>query len=165
MGKKYTAFLTPASPGEGFNIQTDEHRLKYIELDEKTREAVLSEASLYTVQASVTRSYEYDDDDYPSRSYDSYTAGPLELVSLSSPLYSTNDVLADILVIDGEFAGIVVKHRKWGGSGWSNYDYSWYTVIYKDGRISGTNLSEYSFSGSSSSKEEETVYYLNKNEE
>ena len=142
------------------SIQTKDLAFAYTTLSEAEEKSVKAEMEQYLLMASCCAEYEYDDDDGPSRYYSTKTFDLDELTSLSSPMYSTDIPCADILVSGGSFRGLILKGRRWGGNGWNNYDERWYMILYVDGTIVGDNVSSYSFSGSSSSKEEDTVYTL-----
>lgn len=142
-------------------IETKGLSLVYVTLDEEHDKRVREQMSRYTLNISCYYEYEYDDyDDGPTRSYDSKDVELADLLSLSSPVYSTDAPRADILLVDGSFAGVILRASSRGGNGWDNYDEWWYCLLYKDGRILGKNKSSYSFSGASSSKDEESTYTL-----
>ncbi len=162
MAKIYARFLTPvAKPESGkTKIVTQEFTLQYAEFDEQTTLRIKQEMAKYEICVDKDYSYEYDEDDYPSRG-SSRKVVPIEkVVSLSSGFYSTDEPRGDCLIIGGQFVGVVLGVEKKGGNGWSNYFDSWYCVLYTDGRISGENTGEYCFSGESSSKEEEYTYTI-----
>ena len=77
-------------------------------------------------------------------------------------MYCTDEPQVDCLIIGGQFVGVVVLIKKVGGNGWSNYAQTNYAVLYTDGRIVGDNTSSYNYSGESSSRDDETTYYLHK---
>ena len=166
MEKTYARFLVEVDekkePDRGTKIGP--YKLTYGRLDEKTAEQVKKQMAEYTLSVYERYETEYDDDDYPSVSHD-YKRFELEnIVSLSSGCYSTDEAQGDILVLNGQFAGVVIKARRWGGNGFSNYDDWWYCILQADGTIVGKNESEYSFYGSSSSKERSWEYTLVKKE-
>ncbi len=86
------------------------------------------------------------------------------MTSRSSGVYSTDDVIGDILVENGHFAGVVLQVREQGGSAWTSYDTKNNTILYTDGRVVGKAQSSYSFSGPSSSKDTTDTYTLIKKE-
>ena len=162
--KIYARFLRPVSvPEKGKRtIYTDELTLQYAEYGEKATARLQKEAAKYEVCSDNDYSYEYDEDDYPTRGSKRKLFEVEKLVSLSSGCYSTDEVRADILIVRGHFAGVVVYTERRGGNGWNNYSENGYAVLYKDGRIVGNNVSSYSYSGASSSKDDEYTYTLRK---
>ncbi len=107
-----------------------------------------------------------EDDDYDRKYTGTSTKDvPLaEMTSRSSGAYSTDDVIGDILVENGHFAGVVLQVREQGGSAWTSYDRKNNTILYTDGRVVGKAQSSYSYSGSSSSKDTTDTYTLIKKE-
>lgn len=162
--KTYARFLTPVSePVAGKKIlKTEEYSLQYVEYDEETTKQLLEEASKYYV--GKNKSYSYENDVYNTQSSSTSYSGIRadKLISISSMMYSTDEPQADCLIIDGHFAGVVVLIEQKGGNGWSNYCYTNYAVLYTDGRISGNNVSCYSFNGEDSSREDTNRYTLHK---
>ena len=159
--KTYARFLTPVGNSiEGKKYVTEEYTLQYADFDTEVIARIREQMADYEVVFDKDYSYEYEDDDYPTRGYDRKVVDVGELISLSSGMYSTDDARGDVLVIDGRFAGVVVNLEEVGGNGWSNYQRSWYAVLYTDGRISGKNEGHYSFYGESSSKENTYTYTL-----
>lgn len=168
MEKVFARFLVPTAElrDAKANIIAGGKMLTYTELDSEVEKFVREQMSGFWLHLSCFYEYEYDDDDDgPSRSYDTKIIELADLVSLSSPTYSTDAPCADIIVENGTFSGVVLKGRRWGGSGWDNYDESWYVILYADGRIIGKNETCYCFSGESSSKCEEKTFTLEKKEE
>lgn len=108
-------------------------------------------------------SYTYEYDDYDDKSHGSdikYVAVP-DMVSCVSGIYSTSDVLGDILITpDGQFVGVIIKLVDKGGNGWDNYRNVSYALLFTDGRVVGKPKQCYSFSGESSSKESTNEYDL-----
>ncbi len=148
------------------SLTTKSFSFVYTELDEKQEELVRKQMSKYLLNVSSRYEYEYDDyDDGPSVSYDDKDFEISELLSLSSPVYSTSAPCADIIVSYGSFEGIIIKVTNVGGNGWNNYNEWWYTILYANGTMLGKNKSSYSFSGESSSKDEEKTYTLIKKKE
>lgn len=146
------------------SIRTKGLSFVYTTLSEKQEKSVKKQMSKYLLSVFRCYEYEYDDDDGPSRSYSSKDFEIEDLLSLSSPTYSTDAPCVDILVAGGSFMGVILKATNRGGSGWDNYDEWWYVILYADGTILGKNVSSYSFSGESYSKDEETTYTLIKKE-
>lgn len=142
------------------DIETKGLSFVYTVLDENLEQKIKAEMKNYFLNVFYYYEYEYDDDDGPSKSYNNKDFEIEDLISLTSPVYSTDEVCADIIISEGSFKGLIMKGRNWGGSGWNNYDEWWYIILYADGTILGKNKSTYSFSGSSSSKEEEKTYEL-----
>ena len=142
------------------DIKTKGFSLAYVTLSEKQEQRVKKQMSKYYLYVSRCSEYEYDDDDGPSRSYDSKEIELENLLSLSSPTYSTDQPCADIILSGGSFEGVILKASRVGGNGWNNYDESWYVILYTDGTMLGKNQSSYSFHGESSSKEIETTFTL-----
>ena len=160
--KTLIKFLTPVNKGENGKIRTSEFLLKYIEYDEETTKRLHEQMAEYEVY--VSNSYKYEDDDYGTTKYGSSSKSIRvdKLTSNSSMMYSTDEPQADALVIGGQFLGVVIPVFERGGNGWSNYDNSSYCILYTDGRISGSNKSYYSYSGESSSKDDDYTYTLQK---
>ena len=146
------------------NGEVIERGHKYITLEPEVEKVVRAEMEDYLFCVCKVSEIEYDDDDYPSRSHDFEDIELGQIVSMTSPTYSSSDTLADIIVIDGHLAGVLVKARRWGGNGIANNDETWYCALYIDGTKRGENKSQYFFHGSSSSKEYEWTYTLEKKE-
>lgn len=142
------------------DIKAHGFSLAYVTLSEKQEERVKKQMSNYYLDVSRSSEYEYDDDDGPSTSYDFKKIELENLLSLSSPTYSTDAPCADIVLSGGSFEGVILKATNRGGNGWNNYDESWYVILYTDGTMLGKNMSSYYFHGESSSKEIETTYEL-----
>lgn len=167
MEKIKARYLIPLheSNAKSASIQTKGLSFVYATLEEEHEKRIKAQMSEYTLHISGSYEYEYDDDDDgPTRSYGSKDVELSELLSLSSPVYSTDQPRADILVVDGSFVGVILRATSVGGNGWDNYNDWWYCLLYTDGSILGKNESSYSFSGASSSKYEETTYTLRKKE-
>lgn len=162
--KIYARFLRPVSvPEKGKKtVYAEDLILQYVEYGEATTARLKKEAAKYEVCSDNDYTYEYDEDDYPTRGSKRTIFEVEKLVSLSSGCYSTDEVRADILIVRGHFAGVVVYTDRRGGNGWNNYSESGYAILYKDGRIVGNNVSSYSYSGASSSKDDEYTYTLRK---
>ena len=111
--------------------------------------------------------YEIEYDDYDDKSYGSdinYVA-VADMVSCVSGMYSSNDVLGDILITpQGEFVGVIIKIVNQGGNGWDNYRNVSYCMLFTDGKVVGKREKSYSFSGASSSKDYTNSYDLVKKE-
>lgn len=142
------------------SIETNGLSFTYTKLDNEKEKIVKEQMSKYLLDVFECNEYEYDDSDGPSRSYDSKSFEIEDLISLSSPMYSTDEACADIIVEKGSFKGVILKITRVGGNGWNNYDEWWYTILYTDGTMLGKNTSSYAFYGSSSSKEKEKTYTL-----
>lgn len=166
MKKIKARYLVPTDQAKGMvaDIIAGELSFTYVELSEEQEKIVKEQMSKFYLHVSICYETEYDDDEYPSRSYDSNDFEIEDMISLTSPCYSTDEARADILLIDGSFAGVISKATRVGGNGWNNYDEWWYFILYTDGTMVGKNESSYCFHGSSSSKEEETTYTLRKKE-
>jgi hypothetical protein len=109
--------------------------------------------------------YEYDDYDDKSHGSDLKYVAVSDMVSCVSGIYSTSDVLGDILINQqGQFVGVIVKIVNEGGNGWNNYRDVSYALLFTDGRVVGKAEKCYSFSGESSSKERTNSYDLVKRE-
>lgn len=109
--------------------------------------------------------YEYDDYDDKSHGSDLKYVAVSDMVSCVSGIYSTSDVLGDILINQqGKFVGVIVKIVNEGGNGWNNYRDVSYALLFTDGRVVGKAEKCYSFSGESSSKERTNSYDLVKRE-
>ena len=113
-------------------------------------------------------SYVIEYDDYDDKSYGSdinYVA-VADMVSCVSGMYSSSDVLGDILITpQGEFVGVIIKIVNEGGNGWDNYRNVSYCTLFTDGKVVGKREKSYSFSGASSSKDYSNSYDLVKKEE
>ncbi len=142
------------------DIKTKGLSFVYTMLDEKQEKRVKKQMSKFLLRVSRCNEYEYDDGEGPSRSYSSKEVELENLISLSSPTYSTDEPCADIVLSGGSFEGVILKARRWGGNGWNNYDEWWFVILYADGTMLGKNQSNYTFSGENSSKDEETTYTL-----
>ena len=163
MEKIKARFLVPTEETENkvASIKTKGLSFSYSELSEKQEKRVREQMSRFYLEEDCCYEYEYDDyDDGPSRSYSSKEFEIGELLSLSTPYYSTDAPCADIIVVGGSFEGIILKISSVGGNGFDNYNDWWYTILYTDGTMLGKNKSSYYFSGESSSKSDEKTYNL-----
>ncbi len=162
MEKTYARFLAPIDErkNEKYNVKVGEYKLKYVEFDEETTNSIKRQMEKYEILIYNSYCYEYDEDPTPSHGSNLKTIPVEKLISLTSGTYSSDEPRGDILILNGFFQGIVVFVERKGGNGWSNYYDSWYCILYADGRIQGKNVSEYNFSGESSSKENEYTYTL-----
>ncbi|MBO5328646.1 MAG: hypothetical protein J6B04_05695, partial [Clostridia bacterium] len=142
------------------SISTKGLSFVYTTFSEEQKSLIKEQTSKFLLNVFTCYESEYDDGDGPSRSYDSNDFEIEDLISLSSPAYSTNEACADIIISQGEFKGVILKARRWGGNGWNNYDEWWYVILYTDGTMLGNNVSNYCFTGSSYSKDKETTYTL-----
>ena len=167
MEKTSALFMELLNPknADKANIKTANLALRYVELDEAATARVKAQMAEYQVVMHESYEYEYDEDDYPTRGSDTKFFEVADMISLKSGCYSTNEVRGDIVLRGGMFAGVILYMYKRGGSGWDNYDYWWYTVMFTDGSMTKDNVSSYSFSGSSSSKYYEYTYTLQRKEE
>ena len=84
------------------------------------------------------------------------------MLSISSPVYSTSEPQLDILIVDGEFAGVVIKVTQTSQSTWSSDKETFYCILYKDGTKAGNNKGYFSSSLEDSSSDNEWEYYLHK---
>ncbi len=162
MEKIRARYLVPTDEvsGKEADIKTKGLSFTYTKISEAQEKRVKKQMSKYLLHVSRCYEYEYDDDDGPSRSYGSKDVEIENLISLSSPMYSTDEPCADIILSGGSFEGVILKATRRGGNGWDNYDEWWYVILYTDGTMLGKNESSYSFHGESSSKDEETTYTL-----
>ena len=138
----------------------------YAQLDEEEIQALQPELAGWYVCDYSTYCIEYDDYDDVSRGSDINYVAVTDMVSCCSGMYSSSDVLGDILIdTDNHFIGVVLKVTQSGGNGWNNYDRTNYAILYTNGKVDGKAEKEYSFSGESSSKEYTNSYSLVKREQ
>lgn len=164
MEKVYARFLTPV-------IKTDPNKtvirvgglsLQYVEYDENTTKRLIEEASCYEV--CNHNYYFHEDDVYNTSNKSTSRHGVLvpRLASISSMVYSTNEPQVDCLIINEQFAGVVVYVEQKGGNGWNNYSNYNYAILSIDGKVVGNNTATYSYYGEDSSTEDTRTYTLHK---
>ncbi len=160
--KIYARFLTPVMVEDSSKptIKVAGKPFQYTSLNEVTAKCVLEQASLYYLSDSYRYEYEYDEDPSPTVSTGTKNFEIATLVSNSSSTYSTDAPTADMVVINGQFIGVILYLRRSGGNGFSNYNSSGYTFFNVDGTILGDNKASYYFSGESSSKYYDDEYFL-----
>ena len=132
----------------------------YIDLSENDEKRLRAEMEGFVVRDSCHYCYEYDDYDDKSSGFTINDVPVAEMISCRSGCYSTDDVLGEILVADGHFAGVVLLVEEEGGNGWSNYHRKSYPLLFTDGSVDGQAKKSYSFSGESSSKDVTNDYSL-----
>ena len=118
----------------------------YMTLDTETDATVKAEMAAWVIRDFCK--YSYYDDDY-DRGHSGTSTNEIavdKMVSRSSGCYSTSDVIGDILVEDGHFAGVVLYITEDGGNGWSNYDRKGYCLLLIDGSVKGNPEKSHSFS-------------------
>ena len=164
MEKIKARFLTPISnENEKAYIKTEGYSLKYVTFDEETTKRLLEEASCYEVCDFNIYIFANDVVDEKTKQIRTYGTEVPKLTSISSPMYSTDELpLADMLIIDGHFAGVVVKVVQEGGNGWSNYRREYYPILFIDGKVLGTTEAHYSYSGEDYDREITNNYSLHK---
>lgn len=160
--KIYARFLTPVMTPDYTKkvIKVKGKPFQYVDLDENTAKQVLEDASLYLFSSSYKHELEYDEDPRPSVYTGVKNFEIKTLISLSSSTYCTDEPRADMVVLNGQFIGVISYVENKGGNGFDNYDTSGYTFFGTDGSILGNNVNLYSYSGETSSKSYEDVYRL-----
>ena len=160
--KIYARFLSPVTMPDASKtvIKVNGKPFQYVDLDENTAKSVLEQASLYLFSDSYTYEYEYDDDPRPTVSRGVKNYEIKNLISISSTTYCSDEPRADMVVLNGQFIGVIAYVKNKGGNGFDNYDTSGYTFFTTDGLILGNRINLYSYSGETSSKCYEDVYSL-----
>ncbi len=160
--KIYARFLTPVMTPDYTKkvIKVKGKPFQYVDLDENIAKQVLEDASLYFFEDSYVHEYEYDEDPHPTTSRGIKNFEIKNLISLSSSTYYTDEPRADMVVLNGQFIGVISYVENKGGNGFDNYDTSGYTFFGADGSLLGNNVNLYSYSGETSSKSYEDVYRL-----
>ena len=163
MEKTYARFVTPKqeqTPGSRSLITDEGIRVEYVNYDEETTNKFLEQASHYRVRNSY-RYYREDDIHNDITSGTSNRGFIIEkMCSISTMMYSTNEPRLDILVVDGEFAGVVILITRTSQSTWRETCEENYCVLYKDGKVVGNNKGYFYSALEDSSRDDEWEYYL-----
>ena len=160
--KVYARFLSPVITPDTHKtvIKVGGKPFQYADLDENTAKGVLEQASLYLFRNSYKHEYEYDEDPRPTISTGVKNYEIKNLISISSMTYFSDEPRADMVVLHGQFIGVIAYVESKGGNGFDNYNQSGYTFFGTDGSVLGNNINLYSYSGETSSKCYEDVYSL-----
>lgn len=149
-------FIVPDSSGP---IVTPAQSFSYFDFDENSAKRISEEASLYEIFVESKGSYE-DERENLRTYHTTKSVSPVEMTSLSSPSHSTADVIGDIIVIGGRFAGVAIRISTSGGGTWDFKTTRSCTAFFKDGKVSGPTKSSYSSSTESHSDDDDTCYTL-----
>lgn len=158
---RFMEFVDVPQKGKG-SIKTSNFTVQYVDYDEETTKRLLEEASHYEVCNHEV--YDHYDDVYNTEDHVITRHGKQvdQLISISSMRCFSDEPQVDCLIVDGHFAGVVILVEEIGGNSWNTYHYNYYSILYTDGRIVGTNKYSYCFTGEDSSREETRTYTLHK---
>ena len=157
MEKIYARFLAP-SIGKCY-LTAQGIKLAYADFDEETTKKLIEQANEWVVVEDYLAKYVNDYGADESGSSTNFFALP-KMTSISSPTYSTNEVVGDILVENGKVAGAVIKLKTEGGSAFDNYNYIHYCILLTDGTVLGNPTSSYCYVGEDSDHERTKTYVM-----
>lgn len=137
----HAQFVTPAeNPVTGERVlKTNDFLVRYVSLRPDYRSSIMKEIMQWEI--SVYHEYDYENDVYNDTEHEEYSkVVPMDqLISRQSATYCTGDVIGDYLIIDGEFAGVVVRTQEERTGSPSYRRSEAFCILYCDGRISGSN--------------------------